>query len=65
MFMQIFATLLIGGFVTLALIGHVALLQAFFFSLRTRRRTLQLLQIPQDAAELPRLAIPEPALRTA
>lgn len=31
MFMQIFATLFIGGFITLAVIGHVALFHAMFF----------------------------------
>ena len=65
MFMQIIATLLIGGFVTLALIGHVALLQALLCSLRELPRTLQLLPIPQDTAERPRLVGPQTAQRMA
>ena len=31
MVMQIFATLFMGGFIALALIGHIALFQALFF----------------------------------
>lgn len=30
MFMQLFVTLFFGGFIALALIGHIALLQALF-----------------------------------
>jgi hypothetical protein len=54
MFMQIFATLFIGGFITLALIGHIALFRALFLS-------------PRNEPSQPRLVLPvtEPALRTA
>jgi hypothetical protein len=59
MFMQILATLFIGGFVTLAVIGHVALFHALFFHPaepaprpRAAGPNLRLVPMPERAAEL-------------
>jgi hypothetical protein len=49
MFVQIIGTLLIGGFITVALIGHVALLQGLFFSRRDAEKPLPVLTTPQHA----------------
>jgi hypothetical protein len=59
MFMQIFATLFIGGFITLAVIGHVALFHALFF------RPAEPAPQPQTAERKLRLVVPEQSVQFA
>jgi hypothetical protein len=77
MFMEIPATLFIGGFATLAVIGHVALFHAIFFhptepapQPRATRPNLHLVPMPERTAERPRdqqlvLRAAKPALKIA